>query len=83
MASIKKGTNFSETRSPYVIKELKEQLYHHLLIFQGRDPKLVGCRDMYKALAYRDRQSWWRKSILNVARIGKFSTDRTIREYAG
>ena len=32
--------------------------------------------------AYGDAKSWWRKSILNVARIGKFSTDRTIREYA-
>ncbi len=31
---------------------------------------------------YCDTKSWWRKSILNVARIGKFSTDRTIREYS-
>ncbi len=34
------------------------------------------------SLAFCDKKSWWHKSILNVARIGKFSTDRTIRDYA-
>ncbi|MFH1279910.1 MAG: glycogen/starch/alpha-glucan phosphorylase [Candidatus Eisenbacteria bacterium] len=34
------------------------------------------------AVAYSRPDEWWRKSILNVARIGKFSSDRTIREYA-
>jgi starch phosphorylase len=31
---------------------------------------------------FKNPHGWARKAILNVARIGKFSSDRTIREYA-
>jgi len=32
-------------------------------------------------VAFADRESWTRKSILTVARMGRFSSDRAIREY--
>jgi starch phosphorylase len=34
------------------------------------------------AQEFLQQTSWTQKAILNVARIGKFSSDRTIQEYA-
>ena len=41
----------------------------------------VACQDRV-ARTYLDQATWTKMSILNVAKMGKFSSDRTIREYA-
>jgi starch phosphorylase len=40
----------------------------------------IDCQEQVSQ-AYRDRENWTRMSILNAARMGKFSSDRTIWEY--
>ena len=40
----------------------------------------IECQDRVSQ-AYKDRENWTRMSILNVARMGKFSSDRSISEY--
>jgi glycogen phosphorylase len=32
--------------------------------------------------AFGDRATWHKKAVINIAKMGRFSSDRTIREYA-
>jgi len=41
----------------------------------------ISCQEKVSSL-YRDQDEWTRRSILNTAAMGKFSSDRTIAEYA-
>lgn len=41
----------------------------------------ISCQENVSKL-YKNRHEWAKKSILNVANMGRFSSDRTIKEYA-
>jgi starch phosphorylase len=51
--------------------------YFHLADF----PSYIEAQER-ASVQFNQTDSWARKAILNVARIGRFSSDRTIREYA-
>jgi starch phosphorylase len=65
-----------------LFRPLLDQLLNHdpYLLFADYQ-SYVDCQDR-AGEAYRDRETWNKMSILNAARMGKFSSDRSIREYS-
>jgi glycogen phosphorylase len=55
-------------------------LFHDEYMLLADYKSYVDCQDQV-GMAFRDEERWIRMSILNVARIGKFSSDRSIKEY--
>ena len=77
------GSNYFTPDEPGVLQPLQYSL------LEGGDPYLCladfrSYSDIQLKIdaAYRDKARWARMAILNTARAGKFSSDRTIHEYA-
>jgi len=65
-----------------LFKPLVDNLLHHDEYLVLADyQSYIDCQEQVSQ-AYRDQQEWTRMSILNVARMGKFSSDRSMREYS-
>ena len=56
-------------------------LYHDEYMVLADYRSYIECQERV-GRAYQDQERWNRTSILNVARMGKFSSDRSIREYS-
>ena len=75
------GGHFSsgdrELFKPIVDSLLHEDRYMLLADFQD----YIDCQDRVSRL-YEDKKSWIKMSILNTARMGRFSSDRSILDYS-
>jgi starch phosphorylase len=64
-----------------LFKPLVDSLIHHDAYLVLADyQSYLECQQRVSQ-AYLDKEQWNRMSVLNVARMGKFSSDRSIREY--
>ncbi|MDR1317636.1 MAG: glycogen/starch/alpha-glucan phosphorylase [Spirochaetales bacterium] len=71
--------NYSE---PGIFDPLCDMLFNHDRYLHLADLASYAQAQKKVSCLYKDPVGWTKKAILNVAMSGKFSSDRTIREYA-
>jgi len=76
------GSNYFTPNEPGCLTMLRDNLYHSDPFLCLADFRAyVDCHGQVDE-AFKDQDRWARMAILNTARMGKFSSDRTISEYA-
>jgi len=77
------GSNyFTPNEPPGVLSSLRDNLLHSDPFLVLADFRAYSDAQKLVDAAYRDKAGWAKMAILNTARMGKFSSDRTIKEYA-
>jgi glycogen phosphorylase len=75
------ASGFFSHGDPHLFAPLVDHLLHHDTYMLLADyQSYIECQDRVSK-AYQDQDQWNRMAILNVARMGKFSSDRSIRDY--
>jgi len=77
------GSGFFSLEEPNRFKPIVDSLLHHgdHYLLLADYASYIACQKEVET-AYRDQRQWVRKAIYNVANMGKFSSDRTIMQYA-
>jgi starch phosphorylase len=76
------NTDYFCPRDPGLFRAIVESLLNYDEYMLLADYQAYMDCQAKVSLAYQNQTEWTRMSILNVARMGKFSSDRTIAEYA-
>jgi starch phosphorylase len=73
---------FFSAEDPTLFRPLTDHLLDHdtYMILEDFDAYCRCQRSVSEA--FQDRRGWHEKAIRNIARMGRFSSDRTIKEYA-
>ncbi|HEX9933350.1 MAG TPA: glycogen/starch/alpha-glucan family phosphorylase, partial [Allosphingosinicella sp.] len=64
-------------------RDLVDAVTHHDYFMVAADFDAFAAKQAEVARRWRDKAGWWRSATLNIARMGWFSSDRAVREYAG
>ena len=77
------GSGFFSPDQPDRFKPIMDNLlqYGDKYLLLADYASYIACQSEVEA-AYKDQTEWVKKAVLNVANMGKFSSDRTIEQYA-